>query len=466
MRFGLRAKFILLISLVLLVVIGVAAFVMLTQNVRSLRSGIRTDAKSFTSLATKPIGDSYVLYRDGGQIKVAQEIQHFTDLNTRISNVAIADIEGSIVFSSKDEIENISAAQASAFEPIYITAADGTLQRVIAPYLEDNGAHRYTLVYNISNADVVESIQRIVKLIVVLSLGGLLASALLTYMLVRQLFLDPLGRVRTSALAISEGHLDQQIVLSRHDEVGDLAKAVNTMANVLKADISGLKEADKIKSEFMMIASHNLRTPLTIMEGFLGFVEEAQISPEIAENVASIKKQLGLLQHFSEDMITISSFEVGQKIYRLENNDLTQLFAQTVNSYREQAEAKGISYSADIPTEPIMAQLSPRYLGMALGNVIDNAIKFTKEGSVSISLSKAGNLAEIKVRDTGIGVSLSERSKLFTKFHRGTSTLDYDYSGLGIGLYLSKLVINEHGGTIRYEPQPKGGSSFIIELPV
>jgi signal transduction histidine kinase len=466
MRFGLRAKFILLISLVLLIVIGAAAYFLLTQNVSSLRRGILADLQSFTSLATKPIGDTFILYRDGGQIKVQEAVQHYTDLNKRISNITISNIDGNTVFSSDNKINAITADQASSFTPLYLTASDGTLQRVIAPYIEDNGAHRYTLAYDVSNADVVESIKHIVQLVIMLSFGGLLVSALLTYLLIKKLFLDPLSQVRTGAQAITNGQLDQQITVSRHDEVGDLAKAVNTMADFLKNDIKKLKELDNLKSEFMMIASHNLRTPLSIMEGYLDILSSEQKNPESVKHLMKAQTQLKVLAQFSEDMITISSIEVGQTISQLEEGDLNKLVAETYQNFKEQAETKGLKYTLQLPTNEIRLLLSPRYLSIAIGNIIENAIKFTSIGDIVINLGTHDTYAEISVTDTGIGIQPQEQAKLFTKFHRGTSTLNYDYEGMGVGLYLSKLILAEHGGTIKYEPRPAAGSCFIIQIPL
>lgn len=112
-------------------------------------------------------------------------------------------------------------------------------------------------------------------------------------------------------------------------------------------------------------------------------------------------------------------------------------------------------------------ELSAANMRSALGNLIDNAIKFTKAGgTITIeSRVESGNVV-FKVSDTGVGISKSEMPKLFTKFHRGTSTLSYDYEGIGIGLYLSKLIIEEHGGKVEAESELGKGSTFTAYLPV
>jgi signal transduction histidine kinase len=103
----------------------------------------------------------------------------------------------------------------------------------------------------------------------------------------------------------------------------------------------------------------------------------------------------------------------------------------------------------------------------ALGNILDNAIKFNKEdGAVTVRASAADGALTFVVADTGIGIRPEEMPKLFTKFHRGTSTLNYDYEGAGIGLYLTKLIIDKHGGRIDVESQTGKGATFTVHLPV
>jgi signal transduction histidine kinase len=126
----------------------------------------------------------------------------------------------------------------------------------------------------------------------------------------------------------------------------------------------------------------------------------------------------------------------------------------------------GWQFTNSVP-DSVKLDLSQANMRSALGNVIDNAIKFTKEGrSVHVSSKIEDGKLVFSVADTGIGIQPDEIPKLFTKFHRGTSTLTYDYEGAGVGLYLTKLIVGEHGGQITVNSEAGQGSTFIVYLPL
>jgi two-component system phosphate regulon sensor histidine kinase PhoR len=107
------------------------------------------------------------------------------------------------------------------------------------------------------------------------------------------------------------------------------------------------------------------------------------------------------------------------------------------------------------------------HLRSAIYNLLDNALKFTAEqGQIELSLAHVADAIQIVTKDNGVGIAPEEINKLFTKFHRGTSTLNYNYEGTGIGLYLTKLIITEHGGTIAVQSELGKGSTFTITLPL
>ncbi len=467
-RITLRTQFILLIVLGLSLLFVIVTVVVARQTTKNLRAGLVSQSKSFAALATKPIGDTFVTYQDSGRIKIIQQVEKFTDLDSSISNVSVVDISGKTLYEQQDGSNvTVSPAQASSFDTVYITEK-GKLTRVITPYIEDFGAHRYSLVYDISYKAIDQSIHQLTVGIIELALAALILSIFIAYFLINQLFLGPIRLVSNAAIEISEGNFDLKIEPKRNDEIGDLASSVNTMADALKADIQKLKEVDAIKTEFMMIASHNLRTPLTIIQGYL---DTLLLSKELPEGVRSTVEVVAAsgnrLSVFAEDILTVSRLEAGENVMnQREKIDLGDLLGKIAKDFTALAKENKLEFKVDLPDHPCYTVISMPHIRAAIWNILDNALKFTKEGSVTLKLAVAEGKAMISVTDTGVGIDPEEVPKLFTKFHRGTSTYQYEYEGTGIGLYLTKLIVDQHGGTIAVDSQLGKGTTFLVTLPI
>lgn len=467
-RFGIRARFIVLIVALQLVTFTAVSLVLITINTHSLKSSLTYQARSFAQLATKPIGDTFITYMDSGRIRITQEIQSFADINPNISNVAVIDTAGKLGFSQNaNATVNIDQTTASTFDPVYINDKSGNLARVVAPYFEDSGQHRYSIVYDISSTSIQDSIHRQIVSTLLFSVVGLIISFIAAYSLINYFFIDPIQRVSRQALVISAGNIDQQIKLEREDEVGDLAQAVNKMTDSLKDDIRKLREIDQLKSEFLIIASHNLRTPLTIIDGNLDLAELAKKPADLKRALEAIKSGSSELKAFTEDILTISQVEAGRPIGNRENVRLADMATDLATEYAKIAAKKFISFESSIEHGSYQVNINKFMIRNAIWNLLDNAIKFTPEkGSIKFECRVLDGRAVVNVSDTGIGIKSEEMPKLFTKFHRGTELLAYNYPGAGIGLYSSKIIVEQHGGEIRAESKLGQGSRFTITLPL
>lgn len=467
-RYGLRAKFILLIVGLLVVIFAMITFMVVRLNTATLKSNLVNDSKSFASLATEPIGKTFLTYKDSGNIPIGDNIHRFTDLDSNITNVLIVDTSGKVLFSqNKTKVTKIPEDQSSSFQPVYIYDSHHNLKQVVSPFFEDFGSHRYSMVYEVTAAEVQASIRQFVLSILFFVALALIASVTMTYYLINKMFIDPIRRVSRQAMAISTGQLDQQIEVDRDDEISDLANSVNAMAQSLKDDIAKLRETDRLKTEFMIIASHNLRTPLSVINGYLEQSEDLQTVDELRNAISIIagrSKQLGV---FAEDILTISSIEAGRNLPGLVEVNLAEFMQTISDEFKPIAEQAELRYSSSIKDKDIMVKISPAHFRSAIWNLLDNAQKFTsKGGSIQLTIETREGSAIVEVKDSGIGISEVEIPKLFTKFHRGTDVLNSQYEGTGIGLYATKLVIEKHGGEVSLESKLGMGSTFTISLPL
>lgn len=469
MRLRIRTKVLITISLSLVLMFAFIAFILVKQNTDRLRSSLNEQSKSFASLAAEPIGSTFALYKDSGRIRITQQVNNFLELDPDVTAIRIVSVDGSELYSSLEEPSPpLDEKLASSFEPQFAMNQKGYIEKVIQPYFEDSGAHRYSIVYRISTKRVEQNVSDVVKLIFYAGAGMLAITIAATVFLLNRLFIRPLKDVSESANIISSGNFDHKITSKRHDEIGDLALSVEKMADFLKADIVKLRELDKLKSEFMMITSHNLRTPIAIMQGYIEMAESAKSVDEFKDIVNIIEESVVRLHLLAENILTISTLETGHTSLRKTLVHLADFIEAIGKEYSVLAKKKELKweFNNDIKKD-INIRLSSTNMRIALGNLVDNAIKFTKTGgSVTVDSSIENDRFIFSVSDTGIGIKSGEIPKLFTKFHRSTSDSSYDYEGAGLGLYLSKFIIEQHDGRIEIKSELDKGSKFIVYLPV
>ena len=278
--------------------------------------------------------------------------------------------------------------------------------------------------------------------------------------------LRPIHALSDGANKLAKGELSARIELHSFDEFGLLAKTFNAMAAKLSADIAKLENLDKLKNEFITIASHNLRTPLTVINGSVDMLRAERLDQSNRNMVEAIDKASKQLSAFSEDLLTISSIESGTAQLRIATITADDLVMPLREEYSAKAEAKGVRlvWTMPNPLEPL--HLSPDHIRSALSNLLTNALEFTNSGGeIEVSVQSDAQNYIIAVRDTGSGIDPEELQQLFTKFHRGTSVLRYDHPGIGIGLYLTLLIIEAHHGRITVRSELNQGAQFTIYLP-
>lgn len=469
MRLRIRTKVLMVVSLSLVLMFAFIAFILVKQNTSRLKSSLNEQSKSFAALATQPIGDTFVLYKDSGHIRITQQVDKFLELDPDVTTIRVVSVDGTELFSSlEQERPPLDKSLAESFEPQFVTNTKGYIEKIVQPYFEDSGAHRYSIVYEISTKRVEQNVSEVVRLIFYAGAGILVMTIAATGLLLNSFFIKPLKNVSESANIISSGNFDHKITSKRRDEIGDLALSVEKMADFLKADIAKLRELDKLKSEFMMITSHNLRTPIAIMQGYIEMAESAKTVDDLKDIVGTIQESVVRLHLLAENVLTISTLETSKTTFRKSPAALAEFTENIGKEFRLLAEKKNLQwkFANDIP-EDMKIQLSSTNMRTALGNLVDNAIKFTKAGgSIEVkSLVKDGQFI-FSVSDTGVGISNAEIPKLFTKFHRSSSASSYDFEGTGLGLYLSRIIIEQHGGKIDVESELDKGSTFTVYLPL
>ncbi len=232
-----------------------------------------------------------------------------------------------------------------------------------------------------------------------------------------------------------------------------------------------LKRLDAAKSEFISIASHQLRTPLTAIRGYISLVLEGsygKVTPtlqDVLNKVYVVNNRMGQLV---EDLLSISRIESGRVQYNLVATQLEPMVADLVDMFSIMAKSKGLSLKMKLPKKSLpKLMIDATKMREVISNLIDNALKYTKEGGVTVTVEGDDRYVAVRVQDTGIGVDPNDSKRLFEKFTRSSETMKLDVSGTGLGLYVGKNFVEAHGGLLSVESEgPSKGSTFIIKLPV
>lgn len=245
------------------------------------------------------------------------------------------------------------------------------------------------------------------------------------------------------------------ILFFRHARIIDYAK--------LYKDLEGVS---KMKDDFLSMASHELRTPLTIIRGYADLIAGAVgLSEQDRKNVENISMAANQLNILVADMLDVSRIEQGKLSFNLETVATTATTKEIAETFAETAKNKGLSLIIEVPELPNIKADKDR-LRQVLVNIIGNAIKYTPKGEVRVT----GGLDDkkrvtLRVSDTGLGISAEEQKKLFQKFYRVKSEETKEITGTGLGLWITKTIVEQMGGEISVESIKGTGSHFILAFP-
>ena len=238
--------------------------------------------------------------------------------------------------------------------------------------------------------------------------------------------------------------------------------------DALKANSHALKEADRRKDEFLATLAHELRNPLAPLRHGLDILRRSPDSAEAAEIRDIMDRQLNHLVRLIDDLLDVSRVSQGKIELRRQTIAAADVIRSALEASRPMIDSAGHSLQIDVPEQPIWLDADPTRLAQVVGNLLNNAVKYTPQGGrISISLRRVGGEAVIAVSDTGLGIPRDKQAEVFQLFAQVDHHLDRARGGLGIGLALVKQLVTMHGGTVEaYSAGPGEGSTFTLRLPL
>ena len=244
-----------------------------------------------------------------------------------------------------------------------------------------------------------------------------------------------------------------------------LVRAVDT-ARIAERDANlRLRELDRLKDDFVSTISHELRTPLTSITGYVELARE-QADAETDAYLAVVERNASRLLSLVNDLLFVARLQSGRLELDYEHVDVPKLVAESVAAAKPQAAAANVELRLRLAGGETAVRGDRRRLAQVVDNLVSNAIKFSPAaGTVDLTVARGNGKVTIEVEDHGIGISESDRRRLFERFFRTQGALDRQIPGTGLGLYITRSIVEAHGGTVDARSVVGEGSSFVVELP-
>jgi len=240
---------------------------------------------------------------------------------------------------------------------------------------------------------------------------------------------------------------------------------------VIMHDITREKLAERMKAEFVTLAAHQLRTPISGIKWSLRTLldeDVGKINKEQKEIIEQAYKTNNKVVNLINDLLNVAEIEEGRYLKKLSLWSIEDIVSSVIDEFEPELKKKKIKIKLFKPEEEIpKIMVDVERLKLAFSNIINNAVRYTFGGGlIKVSLTKHEKYIEVEVEDTGIGIPLSQQNKVFNKFFRSSNVMKIDTEGTGLGLYIAKNIIEAHDGRIWFESEENKGTTFYFTIPI
>ncbi|EFO81604.1 histidine kinase [Oscillochloris trichoides DG-6] len=392
-----------------------------------------------------PLAQYYTTHHDWRGIEAQLEAR-MAELDASDGRVVLADPKGRVIFDSDGELDGHMMLP--------------RMHMAAVPVLADN--REVGSIAVLPNAEQANLAQRtfVRSLIWIVGGGSLLAiiGALLVAILVARRLVRPLRSLTNAAHRLATGARHETLTLPAEAELAELAHAFNGMANELARQ-------EDLRRQMVADIAHELRTPLSVMQLQVESIEDGIVPPS-TEAVAALGGQITLLARLVDDLRLISLADAGQLSFALQPLDAAQALANAAAAAEPRARQGGVELRLE-PAPPLPAvRADPQRLAQILGNLIENAIRYTPAGGrVTLRVAREAAMICFSISDTGPGIAESEHHLIFDRFYRTDRARTRETGGSGLGLAIVQRLVVAQGGSVRLHSQPGQGATFSVELP-
>ena len=516
---SLRAKLLLFMGIILLFAIGVFAYVSISIQKRQLMNNVVEEALRLSDIVKKTTQYSMIQnHRED-----VQRIIETVGSEKSIEKVRVFNGVGKIMVSSDhsevgnfvdERLETCNRCHESGLGArtdlpakervrIFRLKEDYRVLGVINPIHNEEACHdchdknikvlgMLDMVVSLADAD--RQTAGNIKRTITFAFSILLLVSMGIVFFIQRYVYAPVRQLVAGTEKIKSGDFGFAIHVRTMDEIGTLTDSFNAMAgdlekyrreieewnrelqnrvrsatSELQHTVNDLKEVDRLRSEFVLIVSHDLRSPLAtiqtclrvVLDGILGEVDEKQ-----KDMVHRAERQANILLAMVKDLLDFSRIKVGRSLQKTEPLLLTDIVQEIVDFISPQATEKNVTLELDIPPHLPQIYADRSNMERLFTNLIGNAVKYNLEGgSVTIRAMENEDLISVEISDTGIGIPKTDVARIFDIFYRANNAKSAEEVGSGVGLSIVKQIVDAHGGTIRVQSEEGKGSTFTVDLP-
>ena len=316
----------------------------------------------------------------------------------------------------------------------------------------------YVFVYS-ESVMMKEMIEVVIK-IVMSSIVWVLVAALIAVYFISARVIAPLREISSAAKRFASGKFDTRVPVKGRDEVAELATAFNNMAE-------SLDNYDNMRNKFMSDVSHDLRSPMTSISGFIDGILDGVIPPEKhGYYLQTVSNEIKRLSRLVSTLLDLSRIQAGERKFSMSDFDICEMSRQILISFEQKITAKQLDVSFDCEEERLIANADRDAIYQVLYNICDNAVKFSAEkGKLSLSVKRIkGRKLQVEVFNEGAGIAPSDINYVFERFYKSDKSRGLNKSGAGLGLFISKTIMDAHGQSIWVESEYGKNCRFAFTL--
>jgi len=278
----------------------------------------------------------------------------------------------------------------------------------------------------------------------------------------------PIRQMIQTAQQIAKGDFGRRVRIKSKGELGELAESLNTMADELQQKMENLKHLDRVRTDFVANVSHELKTPLTLIKGYIETLQNKAINDkEKSEKFISIiKEHSDRLGYMIDDLLSLSELELSRDCVNRTELDLKEVVDEISLGFGHALAEKSQTLTVSTQGDDFNIQADRNKIEQVFVNLIDNAVKYTKEsGLIEILLCDQGQTVCLTVQDNGIGIPKEHRARVFERFYRVDKARSRELGGTGLGLSIVKHIVLAHNGKIAIESEPNKGTKVSVTFP-
>ncbi len=373
----------------------------------------------------------------------------------------------SLMVNHSDRSEVIEAIKNGFGQSTRFSDTLGINMKYVAVRVDQGDRNLGVVRFALPLSRVQPEIRIIYRVVLFGTIAAVIIALIVAYFVSRSITL-PIRQMRETAQQIAKGDFDRRVRIKSKGELGELAGSLNTMADELQQKMENLKQLDRVRTDFVANVSHELKTPLTLIKGYIETLQNMAIDDKEKSDkfISIIKEHSDRLGYIIDDLLSLSELELSRDCVNRTEFDLKEVIDEISLGFGQALAEKQQSLTVNKQGDDFSIQADRNKIEQVFANLIDNAIKYTKEsGLIEILLCEQGETVCVTVQDNGIGILKEHRDRIFERFYRVDKARSRELGGTGLGLSIVKHIVLAHKGKIAIESEPNRGTKVSVTFP-